>query len=249
MDEGDMARVGLTAFALGSQSLGTVCLLLDSIRTSVRRPKEGVRLGDAGVFASPIFQWASVVGFSFLFVGFALQGLAKWRNRSAPSPLNVTPPTPPTGGRVEASNTERNATMRAEYDAVCKLVGPTSTLRFAMLAAFFPFNGLLLNAIFLSHRPVVWLSCVLIGSVAGLLFGLLEVRTRDAHRRLMARGATLEDAAHLAILDGGVFTSERDRGPLPGHGMVLVCTYFAVGVLWLLVSLVVCVTSSWARSK
>lgn len=237
----------LTAFALGSQILGTVCLLLDSIRTAVRLPMDSVRLGDTGTFASPIFQWADVVGFSFLFAGFALQGLALWRDHSTRSPQNVIPPAPPAdGGQVTMDKDDRNATMRAEYDAVCKLVGPTSTLRFAMLAALFAFNGLLLNAIFQSRKAAVWLSCVFMGSFGSLLFGLLEVRTRDAHRRLMNRGAILEDAEHLAIPDDGVFTRERNRGPLPGHGMILICTYFSVAILWLLISLAVCFVSTWA---
>jgi len=84
-----MTPARLTAFALGLQILGTVCLLLDSIRTAARLPKEGVRLGDPGVFASPIFTWANVVGFGLLFAGFVLQGLALWRARSTRSTTEV----------------------------------------------------------------------------------------------------------------------------------------------------------------
>jgi hypothetical protein len=243
-----MTAARLTAFALGSQILGTVCLLLNSIRTAVRLPKEGVRLGDPGVFASPIFQWANVVGFAFLFAGFMLQGLALWRARSTRTAPEVPAPALPVA-RADAHmcDAERRATMRVEYDAVCKLVGPTSTLRFAMLAAFFAFNGLLLNAAFQAWSKAVWLSCVVIASLANVLFGLLEVRTRDAHRRLMQRGTTLEDETHLAIPGGGIFTQERHRGVPLGHGKILISMYFVTGVLWLLISLVSCFVSPFAN--
>lgn len=84
-----MTPTKLSAFALGLQVFGTVCLVLDSTRTAVRLPKEGIRLGDPGAFASPIFQVVSPLGFLLLFAGFALQGLVMWRARSispAPAP-------------------------------------------------------------------------------------------------------------------------------------------------------------------
>jgi hypothetical protein len=81
-----MPRAGLIAFGLGAQIFGTICPPLDSIRTPVRLPKEGVALGDSGFIASPIFQWANVVGSGFLFAGFALQGLAlRWDRSQSPS--------------------------------------------------------------------------------------------------------------------------------------------------------------------
>lgn len=239
-----MTAARLTAVALGLQVLGTVCLLLDSIcllldsiRTAVRLPKEGVRLCDPGVFTSPLFQWAAVVGFAFLFAGFVLQGLALWRARSGRSANEVMAPVPPVAvAQPNRSDPERAATMRAEYDAVCKLVAPTSTLRFTTLAAFFALNGLLLNVLFQSQgaadRVIIG-----IGSFANFAFGLLELRTRDAHKRQMQRGATLENNENLAIPDG-LFTQERDRGLLPGHGKILIWIYFITVVLWVLVGLV-----------
>jgi hypothetical protein len=223
-----------TAFALGLQILGTACLLLDSIRTAVR----GVRLGDPAIFTSTIFQWANVVGFAFLFGGFVLQGLALWQAWSAPSTNEVVDPTSLVAvTETNRCDAERAATMRAEYDAVCKLVGPTSTLRFTTLVAYFALNGLLLNPVLQSEEAAIPRWWVVIGILANFAFGLLELRTRDAHRRLMERGAILEDGTHLAIPDRGIFTQERDRGPLPGHGKILIWMYFITAVLWLLLSL------------
>jgi len=69
--------------------------------------------------------------------------------------------------------------------------------------------------------------------VANVVFVLLEVRTRNAHRALMERGSRLEDKYHLSIEDG-VYSSQATRGSFPaGHGIVLIAAYVVALLLWL----------------
>src|SRR5262245_34225909 len=86
-----MSAFALNAAAFGLQIAGTVCLLVDSLRTAIRLPKEGVTLGDASLIASPVFQWASVGGFGLLFAGFILQGLSLWCTRHTTTFVALTP--------------------------------------------------------------------------------------------------------------------------------------------------------------
>lgn len=73
----------MTAFRLNVagwsfQVLGTVFLLLDSIRVNIRLPREGIRLGDPPEIDKWIYHWASSIGFGFLLCGFVLCGVALW---------------------------------------------------------------------------------------------------------------------------------------------------------------------------
>ena len=134
-------------------------------------------------------------------------------------------------GAVNGEPNERLLNVRAEYNAIAQLVGPTSIIRFATLTAFFAFNGILVSR-YGSRSPIEWLAVV--GVVGNLLLALLELRTINAHRTLINRGSELEKDA-LSIT-GGICTRQKDRPGWPwGHGKILICSYILVLVGWLLV--------------
>ncbi len=94
----------MTAFRINvagwlCQFLGTLFLWLDSVRVSVRLPREGIRLGDPPLIDRWYYHWASPAGFFLLLVGFGLCGIALWisRPRSAPPAPGV--PTKDDAGR------------------------------------------------------------------------------------------------------------------------------------------------------
>ncbi len=72
----------MNAAAWFCQILGTLFLLLDSIRVGRRLPAEGVMLGDSPALTKWYYQWASAAGFSLLFLGFVLAGIGLWMSRS-----------------------------------------------------------------------------------------------------------------------------------------------------------------------
>jgi hypothetical protein len=67
---------------LAFQIVGTLFLLLDSLRVSSRLPQGDLKLADTGVMASTLVQRASVIGFALLLVGFILEAIALWKSRS-----------------------------------------------------------------------------------------------------------------------------------------------------------------------
>jgi len=108
-----MTPFRLNVAALFFQLLGTFFLLLDSIRVSIRLPREGIRLGGPPEVDSWIYHWASSVGFGSLFIGFVLCGFALWLSRTknsstlqtvtptrVPQPLPRPQPSPSTAEKL-----------------------------------------------------------------------------------------------------------------------------------------------------
>jgi hypothetical protein len=60
--------------------IGTVFLVLDSIRISKRILRDGLTLADGGVQKHWTFRYASALGFGLLFAGFAFQAYALLRS-------------------------------------------------------------------------------------------------------------------------------------------------------------------------
>ena len=120
---------------------------------------------------------------------------------------------------------------RLEYPVIGPLVGPTSTLRFATAAAFFAFNGILLNAFARNEGKGAWAWTVLFWAVLGnFAIWLIEYRTRNAHSGLMKRGNTLEQVLGITA---GVYTAQRTRGCFPlGHGILLLIVYGLAVLFW-----------------
>jgi hypothetical protein len=86
-----MRAFRLNAVGWFFQVLGTLFLLLDSIRVSIRLPREGVRLGDPPQIDSWIYHWASSIGFGCPLIGFAVCGIALWLSRPKNSSRLNTP--------------------------------------------------------------------------------------------------------------------------------------------------------------
>jgi hypothetical protein len=76
------------------QIIGTLFLVLDSIRVAMRLPREGVMLGDPRTLDKWYYHWAPPVGFFLLLSGFALSGVALWISR----PRQQRPAGPPAAG-------------------------------------------------------------------------------------------------------------------------------------------------------
>ncbi len=76
------------------QIIGTLFLLLDSIRVGMRLPREGVTLGDPPALDKWYYHWASPLGFLLLLSGFSLCGVALWISR----PRQQPPAGPPVAG-------------------------------------------------------------------------------------------------------------------------------------------------------
>jgi len=70
------------------QLIGTLFLLLDSVRVGIRLPPEGVMLGDSAALDRWYYQWASPLGFFLLLAGFSLSGVALWFSRPRPRALS-----------------------------------------------------------------------------------------------------------------------------------------------------------------
>lgn len=68
------------------QVIGTLFLLLDSVRVGIRLPPEGVMLGDPATLDRWYYQWASPLGFFLLLAGFSLSGVALWISRPRQRP-------------------------------------------------------------------------------------------------------------------------------------------------------------------
>ena len=77
------------------QILGTLFLLLDSIRVGARLPAEGMTLGDSPALAKWHYQWASAAGFTLLFFGFVLTGIGLWMSRPRAHAASDAAPAPP----------------------------------------------------------------------------------------------------------------------------------------------------------
>jgi len=73
-----MSVFRLNVVAWLCQLAGTLFLLMDSIRVSIRLPREGVTLGDPVAVDKWYYHWASPIGFFLLFLGFGLFGVALW---------------------------------------------------------------------------------------------------------------------------------------------------------------------------
>lgn len=73
------------------QFVGTLFLLLDSVRVRIRLPREGVTLGDPPGIDKWYYHWASPLGFFLLLLGFALCGIALWISRARQQPIGAPP--------------------------------------------------------------------------------------------------------------------------------------------------------------
>lgn len=88
----------LSVAGLICQVIGTLFLLLDSIRVGVRLPREGIALGDPAAVDKWYYQWASPIGFFLLLAGFVLGGAVLWLSRPRhraqvePTPIGETDP-------------------------------------------------------------------------------------------------------------------------------------------------------------
>lgn len=112
-----MTAFRLNVFGWVLQLLGTTFLLLDSIRVSIRLPREGVRLGDPPEVASWIFQLAAPIGFGLLFVGFAVSGVTLWLSRlRQPNESSTASP---------SSSSDEESTIAKELHSIQEHAGQT----------------------------------------------------------------------------------------------------------------------------
>jgi hypothetical protein len=81
-----MMNFRLNVAGWACQVIGTLFLLLDSIRVGVRLPREGITMGDPPAVATWYYQWASPIGFFLLLTGFVLCGVVLWLSRPRQQP-------------------------------------------------------------------------------------------------------------------------------------------------------------------
>ncbi len=92
------------------QVIGTLFLVLDSIRVGIRLPREGIPLGDPPAIDKWYYHWASTGGFFLLLLGFVLVGLSFWVSRPSRQ-ISSGVMTEPHTGRAEQQ--ERRDPARA----------------------------------------------------------------------------------------------------------------------------------------
>src|SRR5438132_1721927 len=87
------------------QVLGTLFLLLDSIRVGIRLPRQGVTLGDPPTLDRWCYHWAAPAGFFLLLSGFVLSGVALWLSQRRPQTFSdvTTAPTMPQQNVLDAA--------------------------------------------------------------------------------------------------------------------------------------------------
>ena len=124
---------------------------------------------------------------------------------------------------------QKRENAKTEYAAIGQLIGPTSLIRFATLAAFFAVNSALLAAVLRNGDSLNPLA--VIGLVGNVFLLLIEYRTINAHRTITKRGAALEK---VLLISNGIFSRQANRSFFPlGHGRILKAAYILAAIVWL----------------
>ncbi len=255
-----MSAFRLNVAGWSCQFVGTLFLLLDSIRVGIRLPREGVRLGDPTFVDKWYYHWASPIGFFLLLTGFGLCGVALWI--SAPRQLLI--PEPPAAGtgedavsgpegagdvrgeaRPSPSTTERLGLaemqivfdqMHARMNIVAQLMNFSVALAAAIITAAVTLDKLRDSAwAFLLFPLTFYLFAFLILREDFLLAAYDQYWYRLRYRVLKAGLATSEDLAFLPSIKrwkvGHVFTV------LSGLRYVMPAAAAVACVLWALARL------------